>query len=45
MKSKGEREKYIQLKVEFQKIAGRGKKAFFNEQCLITEEYNQRGKM
>ena len=45
MKSKGEGEKYIQLKLEFQKIAGRGKKAFFNEQCLITEEYNQRGKM
>ena len=31
MKSKGERESYIQLKAEFQKTAKRDKKAFFSE--------------
>ena len=44
MKSKGESEKYIQLNVDFQKIARRDKKAFFNEQCLIIEENNKGGK-
>ena len=29
---------------EFQRIARRDKKAFFNEQCLIIEENNKRGK-
>ena len=29
---------------EFQRTAGRDKKAFFNEQCLIIEEDNKRGK-
>ena len=43
-KSKGEREKYIQLNVEFQRIARRDKKAFFSKQCLIIEENNKRGK-
>ena len=43
-KSKRERERYIQLNTEFQKIARRDKKAFFNEQCLIIEERNKRGK-
>ena len=43
MKSKGERERYIQLNAEFQRIARR-KKAFFNQQCLIIEENNKRGK-
>ena len=42
-KSKGER--YIQLNSEFQRIARRDKKAFFNEQCLTIEENNKRGKM
>ena len=32
MKSKGEREKYSQLNVEFQRIAKREKRAFLNEQ-------------
>ena len=27
-----------------QRIAGRDKKAFFNEHCLIIEENNKRGK-
>ena len=43
-KSKGERERYIQLNTEFQRIARREKKAFFNEQCLTIEEDNKRGK-
>ena len=41
--SKGEREKYIQLNAEFQRIATRDKKTF-NEQCLIIEENSKRGK-
>ena len=32
MKSKGERERYIQLNAEFQRTAQRDKLAFFNEQ-------------
>ena len=43
-KSKGERERYIQLYTEFYRIARRDKKAFFNEQCLKIEENNRRGK-
>ena len=31
VKSKGETERYIQLNAEFQRIAGRDKKTFFNE--------------
>ena len=42
-KSKGERERNIQLNAEFQRIARRDKKTFFNEQCLKTEENNRRG--
>ena len=38
VQNKGERERYIQLKVEFQRIARRDKKSFFNEWCLITEK-------
>ena len=40
-KSKGEREKYIQLSAELQRIARRDKKAFFNEQCIKLEENNR----
>ena len=43
-KSKGERDRYIQLNSAFQRIGRRDKKAFFNEQYLITEENNKRGK-
>ena len=32
-KGKGEKERYIHLNVEFQRIANRGKKAFLNDQC------------
>ena len=42
-KSKGERERYIQLNAEFQRITMRDKKAFFKEQCIKTEENNRRG--
>ena len=31
MKGRGERERYTQLNAEFQRIAKRDKKAFFNE--------------
>ena len=37
VKSKGERERYIQLNAEFQNKTRRDKKAFFNEQCLIIK--------
>ena len=32
-KGKGERERYTQLNAEFQRIARKDKKDFFNEQC------------
>ena len=32
-KSKGEKERYSHLNAEFQRIARRDKKAFFNDQC------------
>ena len=44
MKNKGARERYIQSNAELQRRARRDKKAFFNEQCLIIEEDNKRGK-
>ena len=43
-KSKGEKERYSQLKAEFQRMARRDKKAFFNEKCKETEENNRTGK-
>ena len=39
-KSKGENERYVQLNVEFQRIARRDKKAFLNEQCKEIEQNN-----
>ena len=36
-KSKGEKKRYTQLNAEFQRIAGRGKKAFLSEQCKEIE--------
>ena len=33
VKSKGEKERYKHLNAEFQRIATRGKKAFFSDQC------------
>ena len=43
-KGKGERERFTQLNTEFQRIARRDKKAFFNEQCREIEENNIMGK-
>ena len=44
VKSKGRRERYTQLNTEFQRIARRDKKVFFNEQCKETEENNRKSK-
>ena len=38
VKSKGEKERYIHLNTEFQRIARRNKKAFLSDQCKETEE-------
>ena len=43
-KSKGEKERYKHLNAEFQRIARRDKKAFFNDQCKEIEENNRLGK-
>ena len=43
-KGKGEREGYIQLNSEFQRIARREKKAFLSEQCKEIGENNKLGK-
>ena len=44
VKSKGEKERYTNLNAEFQRIAKRGKKAFFSNQCKEIEENNRMGK-
>ena len=44
MKSKGEKERYKHLNAEFQRIAGRDKKAFLSNQCKQIEENNRMGK-
>ena len=44
VKSKGEKERYKHLNAEFQRIAKRDKKAFFNDQCKEIEEKNRMGK-
>ena len=41
VKSKGEKESYIHLIAEFQRIARRDKKAFFSDQCKEIEENNR----
>ena len=41
---KGERERYIHLNAEFQRIARRDKKAFLSDQCKEIEENNRMGK-
>ena len=38
VKGKGERERYTQMNVEFQRIARRDNKAFLSEQCKEIEE-------
>jgi len=44
VKSKGEKERYKHLNVEFQRIARRDKKAFLRDQCKEIEENNRMGK-
>ena len=43
-KGKGEKERYINLNAEFQRIARRDKKAFLSGQCKEMEENNRMGK-
>ena len=43
-KSKGEKERYIHLNAEFQRIARRDKKAFLSDQCKEIEENIRMGK-
>ena len=44
VKSKGEKERDTHLNVEFQRIARRGKKPFFSDECKEIEENNRMGK-
>ena len=43
-KGKGEKERYIHLNANFQRIARRDKKAFLGEQCKEIERNNRMGK-
>ena len=43
-KGKGEKERYIHLNAEFQRIARRDEKAFLSDQCKEIEENNRMGK-
>ena len=43
-KGKGEEERHTHLNAEFQRIAGRDKKAFLSEQCKEIKENNRMGK-
>ena len=43
-KSKGEKERYKHLNAEFQRLAGRDKKAFLSDHCEEIEENNRMGK-
>ena len=44
VKSKGTKERYTHLNVEFQRTAKRDKKAFLSDQCKETEKNNRMGK-
>ena len=44
-KGKGEKDRYIHLIAEFQRIARRDKKAFLSDQCKEIEENNRMGKI
>ena len=44
VKGKGEKERYTYVNAEFQRIAGRDKKAFLRYQCKQIEENNRMGK-
>ena len=41
---KGEKERYIHLKAEFQRIERKHNKVFLSEQCKEIEEHNRMGK-
>ena len=43
-KGKGEKERYIHLNAEFQRIQRRDKKVFLSDQCKEIEENNRMGK-
>ena len=43
-RGKGEKERYIHLNAEFQRIARRDKKAFLSDQCKEIEQNNRIGK-
>ena len=44
VKGKAEKERYIHLNAEFQRIARRVKKSFLGDQCKEIEENNKMGK-
>ena len=44
VKGKGEKERYIHLNAELQRITRRNKKAFLSDQCKEIEENNRMGK-
>ena len=44
VKSKGEKERYIHLNAELQRIARRDKKAFLSDQCKKIKKNNRMGK-
>ena len=44
VKAKEEKERYIHLNAEFQRIERRNKKAFLSEQSKVIEENNRMGK-
>ena len=44
VKGKGEKERYLHLNAEFQRIARRDKKAILSDQCKEIEENNRMGK-
>ena len=43
-KGKGEKERYIHLNAQFQRIARKAKKVFLRDQCKEIEEINRIGK-
>ena len=44
VKGKGEKERYIHLNAEFQRIVRREKKPFLSDQCKEIEQNNRMGK-
>ena len=44
VKGKGEKERYIHLNAEFQRIVRRDAKGFLSDQCKEIEENNRMGK-